>query len=446
MYKEKVLNTKFIIMAIICICLFAIAIAPKELQNDTFYTIKLGELILENGVDMQEHFAWHEGLPYTYPHWLYDVIIYLIFMIGGYNALYVSTMVLTAILGTTIYLTNVKLTKNTIIPFLTTILIMYFGKGFLAVRAQLVTFILFVLEIYYIERFLETKKKRFVLGLLIIPTLIANIHAAVFPFYFILYMPYIAEWVISGFIGKDIITGLLLKADRLNIKMLEKKEKLNEKQQKELELLKTRVEKQETFFNEKKEKQDEKEPYKIMVVKDNKGIICLIGVMFLALATGLLTPIGDTPYTYLYNTMQGTTTQNISEHLPIVLWKSRYVFGYIIGAVCLISFTKIKIRLSDLFLLGGLIFLTIMSTRQQSMMYFVGILVMNKMMSQLIEVCDREGIKEALIYFTSIVARIIICAWFVFYLIISLNKTKNIKIVSEKQYPIKAVEDRKSVV
>ena len=38
-------------MAIICICLFVIAIVPKELQNDTFYTIKLGELILNNGID-----------------------------------------------------------------------------------------------------------------------------------------------------------------------------------------------------------------------------------------------------------------------------------------------------------------------------------------------------------------------------------------------------------
>ena len=51
MKEEKVLNMKFIIMAIICICLFVIAIVPKELQNDTFYTIKLGELILDNGID-----------------------------------------------------------------------------------------------------------------------------------------------------------------------------------------------------------------------------------------------------------------------------------------------------------------------------------------------------------------------------------------------------------
>lgn len=437
MKEEKVLNIKFIIMAIICICLFSVAIVPKGLQNDTFYTIKLGELILENGIDMQEHFAWHEGLPYTYPHWLYDVILYLVFMIGGFNGLYISSIILTIALGITIYLTNVKLTKNTVIPFFTTILMMYVGRGFLTARAQLVTFILFALEIYYIERFLETKKKRFAVGLLIIPVAIANIHAAVFPFYFILYLPYIGEYIISLFVGKDLLTKLFFKADKANIKMLEKKEKLNEKQEKELETLRLRVEK-----NEIKLQQDEKatkEPYKI-IVKENKTVIALLILMVLALATGLITPIGDTPYTYLINTMQGTTTQNISEHLPIILYNSTYVFGYIIIAVCLISFTKEKIRLSDLFLLGGLIFLTIMTRRQQSMLFFVGIVVINKIVCVLIEKYDADGVKEILKYLTSIVAKIIIYGIFIAYMIFSLNKIKDVEIVSGKDYPIDATE------
>lgn len=439
MKEEKVLNIKFIIMAIICICLFSVAIVPKDLQNDTFYTIKLGELILENGIDMQEHFAWHEGLPYTYPHWLYDIIMYLVFMVGGFNGLYISTIVLTAVLGIIMYLTNAKLTKNTVIPFFTTILMLYVGRMFFTARAQLVTFILFVLEIYYIERFLETKKKRFAVGLLLIPVAIANIHAAVFPFYFILYMPYIAEYAISTFIGKDIIAKICLKLDKANLKMLEKKEKLSEKQEKELALIKSRIEKNEAILGEDETEKIKKEPYKI-IVKDNKNVIHLIGLMIVALAMGMLTPIGDTPYTYLINTMQGTTTQNISEHLPIVLYSSLYVFGFIIIAVCLISFTKVKLKLSDLFLLGGLIFLTIMSRRQQSMLFFVGILVINKIVCQLIEEFDKDGVKEILKYLTSFIAKIIIYTVFVAYMIYALNKLKDVEIVSNKAYPIEAVE------
>lgn len=438
MKEEKVLNIKFIIMAIICICLFTIAIIPKGLQNDTFYTIKLGELILENGIDMQEHFAWHEGLPYTYPHWLYDVIIYLIYSVSGFNGMYISTIIFTAILGIVLYLTNVKLTKNTVIPFFITILVLYIGKDYFTARAQLITFILFVLTMYCIERFLETKKKRYAIGLLIIPTVIANIHAAVFPFYFVLYLPYIGEWFMLFFIeNSDVITRVLLKSDELEIKKLNKKEELNQKQKEKLELLTKRIEINKGRLEEKVK--TEKEPYKI-IVKPSQNFKWLMFIMFIAAFTGLLTPIGDTPYTYLIHTMQGNTTGNISEHLPIILYNSKYVLGYIFATICLISFTKVKVRLSDLFLLGGLMFLTIMSRRQASMLYFVGIFVIIKIICQLIDMYDKEGTSEILKYFTSIVGKIFIYAAFTVFMIFSLKDAQDVEIVSNKSYPIEATE------
>lgn len=437
MKEEKVLDIKFKILAIICICLFVIAIIPKGLQNDTFYTIKLGKLILENGIDMQEHFAWHEGLPYTYPHWLYDVIIYLIYDIAGFNGMYISSIVLGIVLGIVIYLTNSKLTKNSIIPFFTTILILFIGKDFLTARAQLVTFILFVLEIFYIERFLETKKKRYVIGLLIIPVLIANIHAAVFLFYFVLLLPYIGGEIIAFLIKADLITKLLLKSDEIEVKKLEKKEKLNDKQIEKLELLKQRIEKNRIELENRKN--SPKEPYKI-IAKSNKNVLLLIGIGLVALACGMLTPIGNTPYTYLIHTMQGTTTQNISEHLPIILYNSKYVLGYMAIAICLISFTKIKIKLSDLFLLGGLMLLTIMSRRQSSMLYFVAILVINKIICQLIEMYDKDGVKEISKYLVSIIGRIVIYSIFAAFMVLSLKASKSEEIVSNKSYPIEATK------
>ena len=434
--EEKILNTKFIIMAIICICLFVIAIVPKGLQNDTFYTIKLGKLILDNGIDMKEHFAWHEGLPYTYPHWLYDVGLYLVYNVGGFNGIYISSIVLGIILGITIYLTNVKLSKNSVITFFTTILILYIGKDFITARAQLITFTLFVLEIYFIERFLQTKKKRYAIGLLIIPTIIANVHAAVFPFYFVLYMPYIAEWILSFFTtNADVITRVLLKSDELEIEKLLKKEKLSDKEQSKLEMYKARVEKN----KEKMKDKTPREPYKIIIEK-NQNTIWLIVIMALAVLTGLLTPIGDTPYTYLIHTMKGNTTQNISEHLPIVLYNSKYVLVYMIISICLITFTKIKVKASDLFLLGGLMFLTIMTRRQMSLLFFVGTFVINKILAEIIEVQDKDGTKEVLKYFTHIIGKIIIYAIFVAFMVISLKKIDKTEIVSNKQYPVEATK------
>ena len=77
--KDRKINAKFNVLAIICIILFCFAVSPVSLQNDTFYTIKIGEYITQNGIDMQDHFSWHKDLAYTYPHWAYDTGIYLIY-------------------------------------------------------------------------------------------------------------------------------------------------------------------------------------------------------------------------------------------------------------------------------------------------------------------------------------------------------------------------------
>ena len=39
---DKKTKIKFTILAIICIVLFSFAFTPKTLQNDTYYTIKIG--------------------------------------------------------------------------------------------------------------------------------------------------------------------------------------------------------------------------------------------------------------------------------------------------------------------------------------------------------------------------------------------------------------------
>lgn len=53
MEKDKLKTVRFHTMAIVLIIIFAAAITPKTLQNDTFYTIKIGEYVLENGITMR---------------------------------------------------------------------------------------------------------------------------------------------------------------------------------------------------------------------------------------------------------------------------------------------------------------------------------------------------------------------------------------------------------
>ena len=155
--KKGILNSKwfFGIVAIILIAIFCIAMTPVTLQNDTFYTIKIGEQITKTGIDMQDHFSWHEDLAYTYPHWLYDLITYYIYDAFDMTGIYVTTCILTAILGISLYIVNTKIAKNQLISFILTAIVIYIMRGYIAARAQLVTFILFVWIIFCIEMFLK---------------------------------------------------------------------------------------------------------------------------------------------------------------------------------------------------------------------------------------------------------------------------------------------------
>ena len=143
---------------------------------------------------------------------MYDVITsYIYDYCGGFAGLYIATIALAIFLGIALYYTNKKITKNQIISFLVSMFQLYFMENYTAARAQSITFPLFVLTILLIEKLLETGKIRYMLGLIIIPILIANLHSAVFPFYFILFLPYLGEDIIKRIIKKPIISVIYKK-------------------------------------------------------------------------------------------------------------------------------------------------------------------------------------------------------------------------------------------
>ncbi len=389
---RNILSSKwfFGIIAIILIAIFCIAMTPVTLQNDTFYTIKIGEQITKTGIDMQDHFSWHEGLAYTYPHWLYDLITYYIYSGFGMTGIYVTTCILTVILGISLYIVNTKIAKNQLISFILTAIVIYILRGYIAARAQLATFILFVWIIYCIEMFLQNRKIRYVVGLVIISTLIANLHCAVWPFIFVLFLPYIAEYVLALIAEIAIYRKVNIKVLNFRIKLLTKSGKHVDKKIKLEEKLQNIIEKNEKIKIKREE--DLKNPYKIKFSK-NPNVKWLILVMIICAFTGLLTPLGDTPYTYLYKTMEGNTTQNINEHLPMTIIDETEALSAIVVILAILTFTKTKIKLSDLFMIGGLCLLMLASRRQITMFCIIGIFIVNKMICGLLELYTKNGLE-----------------------------------------------------
>lgn len=431
------MKTKFNLIAIVCIMIFCFAITPITLQNDTFYTIKIGEHILNNGINMeQDPFSMHE-IPYTYPHWLYDVGIYLIYSVGGMAGIYISTVILSCILGITVYITNKKITKNELVSFLLTLGVMYILTGFIAARAQLVTFILFALSVYFIEKFLETKKKRYAIALIIIPIIIANVHLAVWPFYFIIFLPYIAEYLIYLLGDSHIFYKIQKKYYSIKMNKMQKRQASEEKMSK----LQEKVDKLNNKFQKDLIRQENrrKEPYKIKMKKiDNTK--WLIVIMLICVLTGLLTPLGDTPYTYLVKTMQGNTTKSINEHLPMVLIQSEPTIAILIIVVGILMLTDTKIRLKDFFMLGGLIILALMSRRQLSMLTLIGVYSINRLICDLFNKYDPEGTHKFMSKITTGFGAIITILLVILIGVVQFKPKAGNSYINESSYPVQAVE------
>lgn len=432
---------KFNVLAIFCILLFCFSLTPVTFQNDTYYTIAIGEHIMQTGtIDMQDPFSWHEGLPYTYPHWAYDVGTYLVYQlgenigIGGFCSIYIATIILAMILGVVIYYATNKLCKNQIVSFFITMIVMYLLRDFITARAQLVTFILFALTILFIEQFLETKKKRYAVYLIIIPILIANLHCAVWPFYFVLYVPYIVEYTLALISDSYIYHRIGIKWNELKLKRINKKGNLEKigKQQEKLARLQLNKEEAKKLTQKRREN-----AYKIIFHKE-PAVKWLVLIMIICIFTGLLTPLGTTPYTYLVKTMDGNTMDNISEHQPLTLINNKEMLTVFILFILLLIFTDTKAKLSDFFMLGGLTILSLMSRRQTSIFVIVCGFIFAKMITALLEKYDQKGTEILAKFMTNILGKILTILIVILLSFVMYKGKIDDDYVNEASYPVQA--------
>lgn len=381
-------NRKIITIAsMIIIILLCTAFTVKTFQNDTFYTIKVGESILEHGIDMKDHFSWHK-LDYTYPHWLYDIITYKIYDIGGLNGIYIATILIFILIGITFYFINLKQNKSYFLSLLFSILAVIMLARFITMRAQLITYLLFLIEVFFIERLLSTNKKSYIIGLFIICILIANLHAAVWPFYFILMLPYLFEYLIA------IIYDKIRNKPKLGI-----------------------------FIN------------KITLEKNNNTKTLAI-VFLVSLALGLLTPIGNVPYTYFIKIMQGDTMKYIEEHKPLILIQNLFVIGYLLIMLIPLIFTKVKVRLSDLAMIAGLLLMSFLSIRHIAFLAIIGMFYLCRLICNIGKINGKSALDFELPWYGIFIVTvtIIITSGFVY----NINSKK--EFVDETIYPVKMVD------
>lgn len=393
LWMVVVVSSKFKIrlFAIISIVFLCVGVTIKSFQNDTFYIIKVGEYIIKHGIDLQDHWCWITKLSYTYPHWLYDVIVYFIYSNFGNLGVYVSTIIFFIILILTIYVIHLKLHKNEFLALFVSLLSIPCLYGFATARAQLLTIILFLLEVYFIEKLIMTGMKRYIVFLTLVSLLVANLHATIWVFYFILYLPFLCEHLFY-----------YLRQSRFFQK----------------------------FYPLKRDSKVLIE--KILHIKE----LCIS--FMLGASMGMLTP-SKICYTYIFRIMMGNSQKFIIEHSPLIVIQHPCFIVFILTVLLILIFTKTKIKLRELFMICGLILMSLVSGRHIIFFYSIGLLYITFLGCRyLIDKKDKTlDILGNLLVKHSFVYVLLIC----FIFVVSYSKFQNnfsISYIPKDEYPVAA--------
>ena len=196
------MNKKIKIASIILIIIISILSVSKEFQNDTFYLIKVGETILTKGIDFKDHFSFH-NLPYQYPHILFSIIVYIFYDLFSLTGLYILTIIFTIILAISMYYINIKNSKNQIMTTAFTLIFIIAINGFLTLRAQIVSYIIFIFEYYFLNKLITRNKIKYIIYIFLLAVLLVNTHVAVYPFYIIIFLPFLGEYILKKITKKE---------------------------------------------------------------------------------------------------------------------------------------------------------------------------------------------------------------------------------------------------
>ncbi len=409
-------------IAVILLIIFTFSIVPKTLQNDTFYVIELGKQIEKTGIDWKDHYSIHKDLEYRYPHWAFDVINWKVFEIFGYDGIYVLTSIFASIFVLIVFWNLLSKKVNFNLAFIGSLVVSYLMKGGFTSRAQVVSYSLFLLEYIILESYVERPIYPKLLLLFFVSCLMANFHSTAWIMMLVLVLPFIGEKIVYFYSFKG-ISERLIKKYKKALKKAKKEGNIDK-----IHELENKINHEEKF-----EEENSKIDHKIIITKKSSITWILLAVIVLMLGA-LVTPLKSTPFLYFIKTSFGNSMNYINEHLPIIPAYSMEFIIYTIVIVALIGFTKVKLKLSDSFLILGLYLMTLSGRRNLYLLIALTSCVLIKLIDDFIKSnIKTENPKFAKRFFVIFSILTVIISSYEFY-----KKSKEVY-VDEKIYPVKAL-------
>ena len=138
--------------------------------------------------------------------------------------------------------------------------------------------------------------------------------------------------------------------------------------------------------------------------------------------------------------MEGNTTQNINEHLPMTITNEKEVMCALAIFLIILLFTKTKIRLTDLFMLSGLTYLMLSARRQVAIFGIICSIILNRIIMNFSETYKFNIQEKALKIITGKIGIILITIIMLIFSWYMIKDKLDDTFIDETAYPIKACD------
>jgi hypothetical protein len=176
-----------------------IMIAPcffikMELDNDAYWLIQAGRKLLADGIPHVDPLSLHEGLHYVMQQWLTaGIFAFLYDSVGTIGILLLVLVIYITIVLIMFRLCLLISNGNYFISYIVTIISTIVLFFFMTTRPYPISMLIFLIEIYALESSIKSSQKRYLIALPILSLALINFHGAIWPFFFIIIVPYLID-------------------------------------------------------------------------------------------------------------------------------------------------------------------------------------------------------------------------------------------------------------
>ena len=189
---------RWLIAVLLIIPIVLACFQTRIIDNDFYFLYPTGEYIVKHGFPHTDILSMHTTMKIVVQQWLSSVLFYFTYSQFGKYGVIALIYICYSIINYLLYRLSLLITGNRLLSILLTWLSGFFlFFHFMVSRPHIFTYIVILLEVIILEKYVQTSKKAFLIALPVLSVLQINLHAAMWPMIIIFMAPYIVSAALS---------------------------------------------------------------------------------------------------------------------------------------------------------------------------------------------------------------------------------------------------------